>query len=69
MNAKNAWEPFFVILPYVSLTIFLVGHVWRYRFDQFGWTHAQPAVREEDSARPPPSHERCWPSGGTRSDC
>lgn len=27
-----------VILPYVAITVFVVGHVWRYRTDQFGWT-------------------------------
>jgi respiratory nitrate reductase, gamma subunit len=27
-----------VILPYVTLTTFLVGHLWRYRYDKFGWT-------------------------------
>ncbi|NUT48453.1 MAG: respiratory nitrate reductase subunit gamma [Saccharothrix sp.] len=27
-----------VALPYIALTSFLVGHVWRYRHDQFGWT-------------------------------
>lgn len=27
-----------VIVPYVSLAIFVVGHVWRYRYDKFGWT-------------------------------
>jgi nitrate reductase gamma subunit len=27
-----------VILPYVSLAIFVVGHYWRYRYDKFGWT-------------------------------
>ena len=25
-------------LPYVAITIFVVGHIWRYRHDQFGWT-------------------------------
>jgi nitrate reductase gamma subunit len=25
-------------VPYVAFTSFLVGHVWRYRHDQFGWT-------------------------------
>lgn len=25
-------------IPYVALTSFVVGHVWRYRTDQFGWT-------------------------------
>ena len=28
----------FVILPYVALATFAVGHVWRWRADQFGWT-------------------------------
>ena len=27
-----------VIFPYICLTIFVVGHFWRYRYDQFGWT-------------------------------
>ena len=25
-------------LPYVAFTSFVVGHIWRYRNDQFGWT-------------------------------
>jgi nitrate reductase gamma subunit len=27
-----------VVLPYTALTVFVVGHVWRWRVDQFGWT-------------------------------
>ncbi|HEX8753881.1 MAG TPA: respiratory nitrate reductase subunit gamma [Solirubrobacterales bacterium] len=27
-----------VILPYVAITSFVVGHWWRYRRDQFAWT-------------------------------
>jgi len=27
-----------VIVPYVCLVVFVLGHVWRYRFDKFGWT-------------------------------
>ncbi|MGC0400428.1 nitrate reductase gamma subunit [Streptomyces sp. SAI-126] len=27
-----------VVLPYVSLAIFALGHIWRYRYDKFGWT-------------------------------
>jgi len=27
-----------VVVPYVSLTVFVVGHIWRYRYDKFGWT-------------------------------
>jgi nitrate reductase gamma subunit len=27
-----------VIVPYVCLVVFMLGHLWRYRFDKFGWT-------------------------------
>lgn len=27
-----------VIFPYLCLAIFVVGHLWRYRYDKFGWT-------------------------------
>ena len=27
-----------VIVPYVCLVTFVLGHGWRYRFDKFGWT-------------------------------
>ena len=27
-----------VIFPYICLAVFVVGHVWRYRYDKFGWT-------------------------------
>jgi len=27
-----------VVVPYVSIAVFVVGHVWRYRYDKFGWT-------------------------------
>ncbi|AXX29436.1 respiratory nitrate reductase subunit gamma [Actinosynnema pretiosum subsp. pretiosum] len=27
-----------VVFPYAALTVFVVGHVWRWRSDQFGWT-------------------------------
>lgn len=27
-----------VILPYVCLAVFVLGHWWRYRYDKFGWT-------------------------------
>lgn len=25
-------------LPYIAFTSFVVGHIWRYKHDQFGWT-------------------------------
>ena len=27
-----------VAYPYITLTIFIVGHIWRYNHDQFGWS-------------------------------
>lgn len=35
-----------LVLPYVSLTVFAVGHVWRYRRDQFGWTSRSSQLLE-----------------------
>ena len=35
-----------LVLPYVSLAIFLVGHWWRYRRDQFGWTSRSSQLLE-----------------------
>ena len=27
-----------VVFPYLCLAVFVVGIVWRYRYDKFGWT-------------------------------
>jgi nitrate reductase gamma subunit len=27
-----------VAVPYVSIVAFVAGHIWRYRYDKFGWT-------------------------------
>jgi respiratory nitrate reductase gamma subunit len=35
-----------VVLPYVAITTFVVGHWWRYRYDQFGWTSASTQLFE-----------------------
>lgn len=35
----DAWQILlWVVMPYVCLAIFIVGHIWRYRYDKFGWT-------------------------------
>lgn len=26
------------VLPYVTIAVFIVGTIWRYRYDKFGWT-------------------------------
>jgi nitrate reductase gamma subunit len=35
-----------VVLPYASLVLFVAGHVWRYRYDQFGWTSRSTQLLE-----------------------
>ena len=35
-----------IIFPYVAIATFLVGHWWRYRTDQFGWTSASTQLLE-----------------------
>jgi nitrate reductase gamma subunit len=35
-----------LVLPYVSVTVFLVGHWWRYRTEQFGWTSRSTQLLE-----------------------
>ncbi|MFL6144720.1 MAG: respiratory nitrate reductase subunit gamma [Labedaea sp.] len=27
-----------VAVPYAAIAVFVVGHIWRYRYDKFGWT-------------------------------
>jgi nitrate reductase gamma subunit len=27
----------YVVVPYAAMTVFVVGHIWRYRRDQYGW--------------------------------
>ncbi|MCU4185266.1 respiratory nitrate reductase subunit gamma [Acidiferrimicrobium sp. IK] len=27
-----------VIVPYICIATFVLGHIWRYRYDKFGWT-------------------------------
>ncbi|MFV0317213.1 MAG: respiratory nitrate reductase subunit gamma [Microthrixaceae bacterium] len=43
----------YVVLPYAAMTTFVVGHIWRYRFDRFGW-----------SSRSSELYERKWLSIG-----
>ncbi|UZN05098.1 respiratory nitrate reductase subunit gamma [Cellulomonas sp. S1-8] len=35
-----------VALPYAVAAVFVVGHIWRYRYDQFGWTTRSSQVYE-----------------------
>lgn len=35
-----------VVLPYLALSVFVVGHIWRWRYDQFGWTSRSTQLQE-----------------------
>jgi len=36
-----------VVFPYVCLSVFVVGHLWRYRYDKFGWTTRSSQLYED----------------------
>ena len=36
-----------VILPYIAIAVFVVGHIWRWRYDQFGWTSRSTQLQEQ----------------------
>ena len=40
-----------VIVPYLCLTTFVVGHFWRYRYDKFGWTTRSSQLYEDRMLR------------------
>jgi nitrate reductase gamma subunit len=40
-----------VIFPYICLAVFVVGHVWRYRYDKFGWTTRSSQLYESKLLR------------------
>lgn len=40
-----------VALPYICGTVFIVGHLWRYRYDKFGWTTRSSQVYENRMLR------------------
>ena len=35
-----------VALPYAAIAVFIVGHLWRYRYDKFGWTTRSSQIYE-----------------------
>ena len=40
-----------VIVPYICLAVFVVGHFWRYRYDKFGWTTRSSQLYEDRMLR------------------
>lgn len=41
-----------IALPYAAMAVFAVGHVWRYRHDQLGWTTRSTQLLEGRRLRP-----------------
>ena len=39
------------VLPYVTIAVFVVGMVWRYRYDKFGWTTRSSQLYERSLLR------------------
>ncbi|MBF6334135.1 respiratory nitrate reductase subunit gamma [Nocardia transvalensis] len=44
MSSWQLW--WWVILPYLAIATFVVGHIWRWRHDQFGWTSRSTQLQE-----------------------
>ncbi|HEY8450883.1 MAG: respiratory nitrate reductase subunit gamma [Micromonosporaceae bacterium] len=42
---------FWTVLPYVSLVVLVLGTVYRYRYDKFGWTTRSSQLYESDILR------------------
>ena len=36
-----------VAIPYAAIAVFIVGHIWRYRYDKFGWTTRSSQLYED----------------------
>ena len=48
MRSPSAWQVFWwAAVPYIAMAIFVVGHIWRYRYDQFGWTTRSTELQEK----------------------
>lgn len=47
MNHISAVDMFWwVAVPYFALGVFVIGHIWRWRYDQFGWTSRSTQLQE-----------------------
>jgi nitrate reductase gamma subunit len=40
-----------VAVPYAAVAAFIVGHIWRYRYDKFGWTTRSSQIYESKLLR------------------
>lgn len=45
----SLWNQFlWVVFPYLTLTVFIVGHLYRYANDPYGWTAKSSEILEKD---------------------
>ena len=52
MNSPTVLETFlWVIIPYMALAVFVLGHIWRFRRDRFGWTSRSSQIYESKLLR------------------
>lgn len=51
MNPQWFETVLYGVLPYVAVTAFVVGHVWRYRRDQYGWSARSSQLLESRALR------------------
>ena len=72
-NASSALTAFlWVGIPYAALATFIVGHIWRYRYDKFGWTTPSSQLYERRLLRigsPLFTSAFCWSPSLTSADC
>jgi nitrate reductase gamma subunit len=48
----STWDMiWWVALPYAALLTFVIGHIWRWRYDQFGWTSRSTQLQERKLLR------------------
>lgn len=52
MPVPTPWDLLlWVVLPYITLTVFVVGLIWRHRTDKFGWTSRSSEMYEHGMLR------------------
>src|SRR5699024_8557081 len=51
MSHTTAEMLLWVVIPYVALAMFIGGHIWRWREDQFGWTTRSSQIYESKLLR------------------
>ncbi len=66
-----------VVLPYVTIAVFVTGTFWRFRYDKFGWTTRSSQLYERKLIRiaspialsSPRQRPRCLAQLALAADC